>query len=411
MPSLRKARPSERPDARYAAHRASSAAGARRSIGVVAVAALWLGLTATGGGDASGARPGDSAAWPAPPESMDPTSIARTLPRLSIATGPAGIARGSATQDLHAALTRADGLLAPQPPREDAAADAALASPGSTLNEDGTLAAASPPATSDAERGDAARDALGLAARMTSKALEAPAGQAERLLVSAAAIDDAARASLARLRLKAPADTGVAGGLKRAGLPQDAVGSLSAVAGLKEALQGSTCSAGEANAHTGVDATPPADPSSPISAGPRPAESSADDGPVPVKALAAFPEADVALRDGRADNVYSLAADLSALSFASQVVAQREGSPALLRRANELRDDARGLQASLPEGCAPVIAATAGAWKDYVPQGQAGLAKARLELEPVWRTAAVSVSGQARKPLVAGWWAERSRGR
>lgn len=319
-----------------------------RATAVAVLMLGWVGLTSTTGSDPSQARPGTRIAVAPLPDTLDRDSAPRRLNRLLV-TAP----WQSDSPRLYKALSTAGDRLGPEIPAEDDAED-----------QD-----AEPPADGVA----AAEAGIELARTLAASAVGAPSGQAERLLTTAADVDDAARRTLRAHGAEEPEDSGVEAALSKA--PDD-LGKA-----LKPVLADATCASG------GVT-----DPAADV-----------------VDGFASDRAADAESTSQSVRRLHRAGADGGRLAYATRVVGQRNGSEALTERATDLDRITSTFQAVLPQDCAPLATTTAGATAT-LRDGGASLEKAQAAWVDRLRDAAAAVpSGNPRKALMALWWEQRSR--
>lgn len=374
----------------------STSFGARfaRGCGVLLVGALWVGVTSTTAADGALARPGDSVSPVVAPASLAADDPARALPRLEHQsaglTGPAG-------QALHAQLAAVRGFLAPETPVGDAEADAlALEEAGPTTEQNNVARAAA-----------AAKETFALAGTLASAALDAPAGQARRLLTGAALLDDAARATLTAAGREIPTSGGVASALKvasgaaGAAAQEKALGTLSAT--LTPAFAQGLC--------TGENATTITEPAASASPSPTPSGTASDAAVAANEPVSGFPlfSADSATLIGAgADLLHEAGAAAGRLAYASEVVAARAKTASSVALAAQRGELTRALQSAQPAGCLPVVVTSAGPSAAFTgAEASETMLAARAALADKLLPAAVSVSGDARSALLTQWWLTR----
>jgi hypothetical protein len=323
-----------------------------RAVAALALLGVWVGLTSTTRADPADARPGTSLSVAPLPESLPEESAARQLYRLLAATE-----QTSNAKDLRSALTDAEDLLGLEIPEADAEQDSAH-----DAHDVPT---------------EFAQESLTLSEALAEAGLKAPQDQAARLFVSAAAVDDAARQTLADHGEQAPAQAGVDAVLGFESRP--ALTSLVKDLGpdVASGLAGTSCDAGH------------------------------DDAPRLPKAVQGFANDSVASAKAAASRgsaFHTAAAEAGRLAYATRVVGQRQGSETFVDRADDLDGFVEGLQDLLPSGCAPLATTSVGA-TEALTDPSTTLSESQTALADRMRTAAAAMpAGTSREALAQLWW-------
>lgn len=325
---------------------------ALRVTAAVALLGVWVGLTSTTRADPADARPGMALSVDAAPESLAEGSAARQLYRLLAATEST-----QSANDLRATLSESRDLLGLEIPEADAEVDTAHDADDNPVKF--------------------ATSGLAVSEALVKAGLKAPQDQASRLLVSAALIDDASRATLEANNQQAPKDSGVDAVLGYDERPAltDLVGELTPA--LPSGLKGTSC-----------------DPM-------------ADDTERLAKARAGFandPLAGARAAESRGRAFHAVGAEAGRLAYATRVVGQRQSSTVFLERADDLDGFVEGLQELMPAGCAPVVTSSVGA-TDALTDPTSTLPESQTALADKTRIAAAAMPvGETRTALAKLWW-------